>query len=73
MLRAKADTPYNALAKGRFYLFFIRLVDFFVSVLCGVGKIRGVPNCCIFPFSFTELGSLWGWNSLFDNTNYWYL
>jgi hypothetical protein len=33
-------TPYSALAKGRFYLFFIRLVEIFVTVLCGVDRIN---------------------------------
>jgi hypothetical protein len=32
-------TASNALAKGRFYLFFTRLVTFFVTVLCGMGTI----------------------------------
>lgn len=33
VLKAKTNIPYSALAKGRFYLFFIRLEEFFVTVL----------------------------------------
>jgi hypothetical protein len=32
-------TPYSALAKGRFYLFFILLPEIFVAILCGIDKI----------------------------------
>jgi hypothetical protein len=34
--------PYSALAKGRFYLFFIRLGEFFVTLLCGAGSITSL-------------------------------
>jgi hypothetical protein len=32
-------TPYSALAEGRFYLFFMRMVSFFVTVLFEVDKM----------------------------------
>jgi len=32
--------PYNALAEGRFYLFFMRLDCFFVAILYGIDTIQ---------------------------------